>query len=126
MCVIGRDIDFIENPDDPVAAFERMVDLEMELGRILEDDALHEEVLEMLSFVEKAGNDLLLLRLVADDADIDMAALEIWGNVRALNGDKRGGEDDFAADDLAQLAPDDLVDPFETMFHGKDLQTPGT
>ena len=90
----------------------------MELGRVFEDDALHEEVLEMLALVEEADDDLLLLLFVANHADVDVAAFEVRGNIRALDGDQRRGEDDFAADDFAEFASDDLVEPFETMFHG--------
>ncbi len=115
---IRRDFDFFQDLHDPVAALEGVVDLEMKLRRVFEDHPLHEQLLEVLALVQQPRDDLLLLRLVADHADIDVAALQVRRDIRALDGHQRRGEDDLAQDDLAQLAPDDFIDPFETMFHG--------
>jgi hypothetical protein len=107
--VVGGDFDFVEDLHDAVAALEGVIDLEVELGGVFQGDTLCQEVLEDFAFVEEAGDDFLFLFFGADDADVDVAGLEVWGDIGALEGDEGGGEDDFAADDFAEFAADDFV-----------------
>ena len=59
-------------------------------------------------------------RVRADNADVNVRVFEIGRNVDLLDRDEFRVERAFPRDQFAEFAPDELVDPFETMFHRRE------
>src|SRR5439155_26016340 len=53
----------------------------------------------------------------SEDADKNMRALQIGGDLNVIDGDKRAFETDFARKDSTQFPFYDFVDPQHPMFH---------
>ena len=105
--------------DDPRAALDGFVELEVQMRREFQHDALRDFVLqEPRGCRASLAIAALPFRFRPDDADEDVRVLQIGRDVHLLHGDERGLESDLALDEFAEFALEHFVDAFETVFHG--------
>ena len=90
------------------------------MGRVLQDDSFREKLLQLHTRATEDSNVAARFRVVADNADVNVRVFEIGRNVDLLDRDEFRIEGAFPRDEFAEFAPDELVDPFETMFHRRE------
>ena len=90
----------------------------MKVWRILEDDAFGERLLKLRTVIVEQSHIVMGFGLRANNTHVDVGVLKVGCRINLLDGDQLGLKSVFARDEIAELAPDEFVDPFEAMFHG--------
>ena len=121
----GRDVlvdpallELVEQVEDPGPALERVVELEVELRDPLQPEPLAELVTDERHLPAHRGQRRLPLLGLADHADRHPGVAQVR---RRLDVGDRGEPDprvvDLAAEDLADLLPQQLVDSIRSLRH---------
>ena len=90
------------------------------MGRILQHDSFREKLLQLHARATEDSDVAARFRVVSDNADVNVRVFEIGRNVDLLDRDELRIEGAFPRDEFTEFAPDELVDPFETMFHRRE------
>src|SRR5207247_1453394 len=94
----------LQHVEDAIPTLDRVVEIEVESRRMLEDDALRQLLLQTDAPVMQLRHGRALLVGRANDADEHMRLLQVGRDVDLLHGDELRGKGKLAPQQLAELA----------------------
>ena len=100
----GR-LQFLQDFQDAVAAFDRLIEHKPEPGRVFQDHSPGHQALDAFAAFLEHLHAFVLLRLAAEDADEDGGVFQVGRHFQVVDVDQAGFMDgEFTADDRADLA----------------------
>ena len=110
-------LDLVKQTQNAGATLDRLIQLEVQMGSVLDDNPAGEFMLEMLSPLLKLLERLLFLPLCAYCTDEDVGVLEIRRDIDGTDGDKWSLKLHIASYDDTKFSLDQFADSKKPEFH---------